>query len=214
MKINAFNIIHAISGRFAGKTFQLKKDGSNICFIRKYFPGLPNMAVEAMIARYNSLSNEELLKWDKISKDNKFHSRYQAFASSFFLYVSKYGLARALVDPIPFMFSKSRIEKMKRFMWLVSQRMGEAETLSDKQRGFGTKTFGVGGFGSKRKDKINMSMDTLKKYGKELSYFFILPEMKSEQDISEASVLNLIKLKGGFGTGTYGSGTFGTKKTI
>ncbi len=212
MKINSYSIIHALRGKFAGLTFQIREKEGNIVFKRKYFPGLPNLAIEAMIARYNSLTGDELTKWEEVAIMEKFNSRYQAFASSFLLYVTQYGLGNAIVDPIPYTFSRVRIQRIQRQSILVDKLMREADIKSDPNTGFGTKGFGVGGFGTKRKDDINASLKTLKTYGKELKYFCILPKMRTEQDVSEASLLGLLKPNTGFGTKGFGTGRYGSTR--
>ncbi len=212
MRINAFNIIQSISGTFDGNVYKILADGTNIVFKYSWLPGLPNLTTEAMITRYNSLSKVELQKWDKIAKNIGFYSQYQAFASSFFLYITQYGLAKAIVDPIPYKFSQNRSNRIKQFNLLVSHSTGEADILKMPKTGFGTKGFGSGSFGTKRQNDIAASLKSLSKYNKTLVHCLILPVMRTEQDISEASFLNLVKPKTGFGTGTYSTGTFGTTR--
>jgi len=188
MRINAFNIMKSISGTFDGKVFKILKDGRNIVFKHSWLAGLPSLSTDAMVVKYKSLSQVELQKWEKVKSDEGFWSRYQAFASSFFLYVVKYGLANAIVDTIPFMYSRGRIERQLRLWWLVTHRTGQVD----------------------EKTNVQDSLDTLSLYGKTLTYPFILPDLSSDVDISTASLLNLVQPKTGFGTGTFGAGTFGT----
>ena len=112
MRITKGQIFKFLIGKTKDKRYFIVHDRLYLGTKRKYPKGNGNTELfKAMIRKYKGLKTSEKKEWQEVAKNHHFMSSYQAYCSSFLLFIKRIGMIRALERRVPYIESRTKIQR-------------------------------------------------------------------------------------------------------